>query len=143
MSGSDGHLQACTQLSVEPSAATGEAAGTFKLRVVHVHHDGCIVPPCTCQQSETLRELLETEGAVTLPIPPSQFQAWLDFAAHPTRPAPGFTVADRLSKLVRLIEVCRIDHDGQPKRVLATVLPYQPRIRAMNIGLEGVMRASS
>lgn len=81
--------------------AHDHSGGTFKA----LQHDGCTVPALICRQSSTLHALLDTAGHTTLPLPPSQFRAWLDFAASPDAPSPRANGCDVLSSTARLIEV--------------------------------------
>lgn len=73
-----------------------------------LRHSHQTIPADLCRQSETLRELLDTEGAMQLPISPELFQGWLELtAASPEAEAAGAQAAAAadLSSTARLVEV--------------------------------------
>lgn len=86
-----------TQLSVVDDGNGGKT----------LQHESCTVPADLCQQSATLRELLETDGDATLPVPVCHFKAWLRLAVQvaSTRPWQTPRIADRFTTLTKLIEV--------------------------------------
>lgn len=87
-----------TQLSVVSSGCEGK----------ELHFQGEALPDAACQQSQTLLDLLETDGAVTLPILPSHFQAWVQYVASCNGTTPSINnqaQTNSLASKAELIEV--------------------------------------